>query len=204
MKQLRYGNADVKILSEDTVFKGFFEMKRVQVQHKLFDGSWSRILSREMFERGHAVAVLPYDPNTEEFVLIEQFRLGAMATSETPWLFEVIAGMIEPSEDPSEVCHRESREEAGISLTGLQKVLTYLSSPGGTTERLHIYMAKTDATLARGVHGLETESEDIMVHRVKESDARQWLDSGKVDNAAAIIALQWFFLNKQKLLKSWN
>ncbi|MFT7260831.1 MAG: ADP-ribose pyrophosphatase [Glaciecola sp.] len=204
MKQLRYGNADVKILSEDTVFKGFFEMKRVQVQHKLFDGSWSRILSREMFERGHAVAVLPYDPNTEEFVLIEQFRLGAMATSETPWLFEVIAGMIEPSEDPGEVCHRESREEAGISLTGLQKVLTYLSSPGGTTERLHIYMAKTDATLARGVHGLETESEDIMVHRVKESDARQWLDSGKVDNAAAIIALQWFFLNKQKLLKSWN
>jgi ADP-ribose pyrophosphatase len=102
------------------------------------------------------------------------------------------------------VCHRESQEEAGISLTGLQKVLTYLSSPGGTTERLHIYMAKTDATLARGVHGLETESEDIMVHRVKESDARQWLDNGKVDNAAAIIALQWFFLNKQKLLKSWN
>jgi ADP-ribose pyrophosphatase len=204
MKELQYGNADVKILAEDTVFKGFFEMKRVQVQHKLFDGSWSRILSREMFERGHAVAVLPYDPNTQEFVLIQQFRLGAMATSETPWLFEVIAGMIEPNEDPSEVCHRESQEEAGISLTGLQKVLTYLSSPGGTTERLHIYMAKTDATLARGVHGLETESEDILVHRVKESDARQWLDSGKIDNAAAIIALQWFFLNKQKLLKSWN
>jgi ADP-ribose pyrophosphatase len=69
MKELQYGNADVKILAEDTVFKGFFEMKRVQVQHKLFDGSWSRILSREMFERGHAVAVLPYDPNTQEFVL---------------------------------------------------------------------------------------------------------------------------------------
>jgi ADP-ribose pyrophosphatase len=204
MKQLQYGNADAKILKEETVFKGFFEMKRVQVQHKLFDGSWSRVLSREMFERGHAVAVLPYDPNTEEFVLIEQFRLGAMATSDTPWLFEVIAGMIEPNEDPGEVCHRESLEEAGISLTGLQKVLSYLSSPGGTTERLHIYMAKTDATLAKGVHGLESESEDIMVHRVKESDARDWLDSGKVDNAAAIIALQWFFLNKQKLLKSWN
>jgi len=204
MKSLQYSNEDAKILNEETIFKGFFQMKRIQVQHKLFDGTWSRVLSREMFERGHAVAVLPYDPNTQEFVLIEQFRLGAMATSDSPWLFEVIAGMIEPNEDPDEVCHRESFEEAGITLTGLQKVLTYLSSPGGTTERLHIYTAKTDATLARGVHGLASESEDIMVHRVKESEAREWLDNGKIDNAAAIIALQWFFLNKQKLLASWN
>ncbi len=204
MKSLQYSNEDAKILNEETVFKGFFEMKRIQVQHKLFDGTWSRVLSREMFERGHAVAVLPYDPNTQEFVLIEQFRLGAMATSKSPWLIEVIAGMIEPNEDPSEVCHRESFEEAGIVLDGLIKALTYLSSPGGTTERLHIYMAKTDATIARGVHGLESESEDILVHRVKESEARTWLDNGKIDNAAAIIALQWFFLNKQKMLDSWK
>ena len=204
MKILQYSNEDAKILNEETVFKGFFEMKRIQVQHKLFDGTWSRVLSREMFERGHAVAVLPYDPNTQEFVLIQQFRLGAMATSDSPWLFEVIAGMIEPNEDLDEVCHRESFEEAGIVLEGLQRALTYLSSPGGTTERLHIYMAKTDATLARGVHGLASESEDIMVHRVKESEAREWLDKGKIDNAAAIIALQWFFLNKQKLIDSWN
>ena len=204
MKLLQYSNEDAKILNEETVFKGFFEMKRIQVQHKLFDGTWSRVLSREMFERGHAVAVLPYDPNTQEFVLIQQFRLGAMATSDSPWLFEVIAGMIEPNEDLDEVCHRESFEEAGIVLEGLQRALTYLSSPGGTTERLHIYMAKTDATLARGVHGLASESEDIMVHRVKESEAREWLDKGKIDNAAAIIALQWFFLNKQKLIDSWN
>ena len=204
MKKLQYTNDDVKILTEETVFKGFFEMKRVQVQHKLFDGGWSRVLSREIFERGHAVAVLPYDPNTQEFLLIEQFRLGAMATCHIPWLYEVIAGMIEPNEDIDDVCHRESFEEAGILLTGLQKVLSYLSSPGGTTERLHIYMAKTDITLAKGVHGVESESEDIMVHRVKESDAREWLDNGKIDNAAAIIALQWFFLNKQKLLKSWK
>jgi ADP-ribose pyrophosphatase len=204
MKQAQYTNDDVKILTEETVFKGFFEMKRVQVRHKLFNGGWSRVLSREMFERGHAVAVLPYDPNTQEFVLIEQFRFGAMATCDSPWLYEVIAGMIEPNEEIADVCHRESFEEAGILLTDLQKVLSYLSSPGGTTERLHIYMAKTDTTLAKGVHGLESESEDIMVHRVKESDAREWLDNGKIDNAAAIIALQWFFLNKQKLLKSWQ
>jgi ADP-ribose pyrophosphatase len=203
MKQTEYTSDDAKILNEETVFRGFFEMKRIQVQYKLFDGGLSEVVSREIFERGHAVAVLPYDPITEEFVLIEQFRLGAMATSNKPWMIEVIAGMIEPDEDLDDVCHRESMEEAGIELSGLHKVMSYLSSPGGTTERLHIYMAKTDASLANGVHGLEYESEDIMVHRVKESLAREWLENGKIDNAAAIIALQWFFLNKQKLLQSW-
>lgn len=204
MTQLQYSNKDVKILKEETVFKGFFEMKRVHVQYKLFDGGLSNVVSREMFERGHAVAVLPYDPNTGEFVLIEQFRLGAMATSDSPWMIEVIAGMIEPEEDLADVCHRESLEEAGIVLNGLQKVMTFLSSPGGTTERLHIFMAKTDATLAKGLHGLDSESEDIKVHRVGEAQALAWLNSGKIDNAAAIIALQWFFLNKQTLLQTWQ
>jgi ADP-ribose pyrophosphatase len=204
MKIKQYNNEDATVLSEETVYQGFFKMKRFKVQYKLFNGGLSRVVNREMFERGHAVAVLPYDPNTQEFVLIEQFRLGAMATCESPWLIEVIAGMIEEGEDPDKVCHRETLEEAGIELTELQKVLTYLSSPGGTTERLHIYMAKTDSTLASGVHGLDSESEDIKVHRVAESDARTWLENGMIDNAAAIIALQWFFLNKKKLLNGWK
>jgi ADP-ribose pyrophosphatase len=194
---------DVKIISKETVFHGFFTMNRYQIQHKLFDGSTSRVIQREMFERGHAVAVLPYDPDTEEFVLIEQFRLGAMETCESPWLIEVIAGMIDEGETPEAVCHREAREESNIELTGLTKALTYLSSPGGTTERIHIFIGKTDATKAGGVYGLESESEDIKVHRVKEGTARAWLESGRIDNAAAIIALQWFFLNKARLIESW-
>jgi ADP-ribose pyrophosphatase len=194
---------DVKIISKETVFHGFFTMNRYQIQHKLFDGSTSRVIQREMFERGHAVAVLPYDPDTEEFVLIEQFRLGAMETCESPWLIEVIAGMIDEGETPEAVCHREAREESNIELTGLTKALTYLSSPGGTTERIHIFVGKTDATEAGGVYGLESEAEDIKVHRVKEGTARAWLESGRIDNAAAIIALQWFFLNKDGLIEAW-
>ena len=80
MKKLEYSNEDAIVLGEETVFEGFFKMKRFQVQYKLFNGGLSRVVNREMFERGHAIAVLPYDPITREFVLIEQFRLGAMAT----------------------------------------------------------------------------------------------------------------------------
>ena len=200
----RFNSSDVEIIHKTPVYSGFFKMMKYELKHKLFAGGWSASVHREMFERGHAVAVLPYDPNTQEFVLIEQFRLGAMATSDTPWLIEVIAGIIDDGEKAEQVCHREAQEEAGIELTHLTKALSYLSSPGGTTERLHIYVAKTDATQATGIHGLDYESEDILVHRVSERDAYNWLQSGRIDNAAAIIALQWFFMHKASLLEQWQ
>lgn len=203
-KILSFTSNDVEISQITPVYRGFFTMQEYQFRHKCFNGEWSAMVKREIFERGHAVGVLPYDPVQKEFVLIEQVRIGAMATSSTPWMIEIIAGMIDEGETPEAVCHRESMEEAGIILDGLTKALSYLSSPGGTTERLHIYVAKTDATLAQGIHGLATESEDIKVHRVSEETALEWLESGLIDNAAAVIALQWFFMNKTKLQEQWQ
>ena len=201
---LSFTSNDVEISDIKPVYRGFFTMNQYKFKHKCFNGEWSDTVTREIFERGHAVGVLPYDPILQEFVLIEQVRIGALATSSSPWLIEIIAGMIDEGETEETVCHRESMEEAGIELAHLTKALSYLSSPGGTTERLHIFMAKTDATKAHGVHGLETESEDIKVHRVKESTALEWLENGHIDNAAAVIALQWFFMHKTQLLEQWQ
>ena len=200
---LSFTSNDVEITDIKPVYRGFFTMNQYQFKHKCFNGDWSDTVTREIFERGHAVGVLPYDPVLQEFVLIEQVRIGALATSSSPWLIEIIAGMIDEGETPEAVCHRESMEEAGIKLEKLTKALSYLSSPGGTTERLHIFIAKTDASQAQGIHGLESESEDIKVHRVKENTALEWLENGHIDNAAAVIALQWFFMHKTQLLEQW-
>ena len=201
---LSFTSNDVEITDIKPVYRGFFTMNQYQFKHKCFNGEWSDTVTREIFERGHAVGVLPYDPELQEFVLIEQVRIGALATSSSPWLIEIIAGMIDEGETPEAVCHRESMEEAGITLDKLTKALSYLSSPGGTTERLHIFIAKTDASQAHGVHGLESESEDIKVHRIKENTALEWLENGHIDNAAAVIALQWFFMHKTLLLEHWQ
>ncbi|WP_370135280.1 ADP-ribose diphosphatase, partial [Alteromonas sp.] len=184
---LSFTSNDVEITDIRPVYRGFFTMNQYQFKHKCFNGEWSDTVTREIFERGHAVGVLPYDPVLQEFVLIEQVRIGALATSSSPWLIEIIAGMIDKGETPESVCHRESMEEAGITLDKLTKALSYLSSPGGTTERLHIFIAKTDASQAQGIHGLESESEDIKVHRIKENTALEWLENGHIDNAAAVI-----------------
>lgn len=179
-------------------------MVKYQFTHRLFSGKQSPVIHREVFERGHAVAVLLYDPELSEFVLIEQFRIGAMATSDSPWLIEIVAGIVEQGEEPEEVCRREALEEAGVEITKLHKAMSYLSSPGGTTERIHVYVGQVDASCAEGVHGLEHEGEDIYVHRVSEHEAVKWLSEGKIDNAASVIALQWFAINKQSVLNEWN
>ncbi len=199
-----FNNKDVKISKKETLYRGFFKLIRYEFTHRLFEGGWSQTVSREILERGHAVAVLLYDPKCQEFVLIEQVRIGAMQTSDSPWLMEVVAGMIAESELPEEVCRREAKEEAGVDILRLHKALSYLSSPGGTTERLHIYIGEVDATQAHGVHGLEYENEDILVRRVAVDDAIEWLNDGKIDNAAAVIALQWYLLNQQKLQTLWS
>lgn len=199
-----FDNNDVEIVAKEPLYQGFFEMRKYQFKHRLFKGGWSPVIAREVFERGHAVAVLLYDPDLTEFVLIEQFRIGAMPTSDSPWLIEIVAGIVEKGEVAEEVCAREAYEEAGVGITDLYKAMSYLSSPGGTTERIHVYVGKVDACGAIGVHGLDHEGEDILVHRVKEQQAINWLAEGKIDNAASIIALQWFQLNKQKVLDEWN
>lgn len=200
----KFTKADINVTKKETLYKGFFELNLYSFTHKLYSGEESEVVKREVFERGHAVAVLPYDPIREELVLIEQIRFPALETNDNPWLIEVVAGIVEPGEELEDVCHREAQEEAGIALTNLTKISSYLASPGACTERIHLYVAQVDATSAQGIHGLDSEAEDIKVLTVSLSQAKAWLDNGKIDNSTCIIALQWLFLNKQKLITDWG
>ncbi|MFZ6044187.1 NUDIX domain-containing protein, partial [Vibrio natriegens] len=92
---------------------------------RLFAGGWSAPMDREMFERGHAAALLPYDPATDSVVMVEQFRIGALAAECTPWQLEIVAGIIEPGESADEVVRREAVEEAGLEVGELHKITRY-------------------------------------------------------------------------------
>ncbi len=159
---------------------------------------------RELFERGHAVAVLPYDPVRDEVVMLEQVRVGAMAAGATPWQLEIVAGMIDSDESPEQVAHREAREEAGLLLHQMEHVTRYLSSSGGCSEQLDVFIAIVDASDAEGIHGLDSENEDILVHRFSREQAYQKVVDGEIENAASIIALQWLELNAARLRQSCN
>lgn len=54
-----------------------------------------------------------------------------------------------------------------------------------------------------GVHGLDTEHEDIRVLTVDEDAALAWLDEGRFDNAMTLVAMQWFKINRDELKQKW-
>ncbi|MGE6449565.1 MULTISPECIES: NUDIX domain-containing protein [unclassified Pseudoalteromonas] len=202
--RIKFTHDDVRLKPIENLYDGFFKINLYQFKHALFAGGESEVIRREILERGDAVAVLPYDPVTEQVLLIEQIRIGAIKSKHTPWLLECIAGMTDGSEDYESVVKKEAFEEAGLNLTELEFMLSYLSSPGGTTERLFLYLAHADLSqMSTGIYGLDTEGEDIKTHIMHVDEALQRLNRGEIDNAATVICLQWLALNRDRIRKKW-
>ncbi|AKJ43156.1 ADP-ribose diphosphatase [Pragia fontium] len=204
LSPVELGQQDIEIISQKPLYRGFFSLTEYRFRHRKFDGSMSGEVMREIFERGHAGVLLAYDAIRDKVVLIEQIRIAALETSDTPWLLELIAGMIEPDEDIEQVVRREAVEEAGIHIGRCKPVLSYLSSPGGSSERMSIMVGEVDSSTAFGIHGLAEEHEDIRVHVVTREQAYRWVEDGTIDNAASVIALQWLQLHYISLRQEWQ
>lgn len=194
---------DVEILEENWLCQSFLRLKRYQLRHRLFEGGWSEVLARELIVRPRVAAVLPYDPVLDKVVLIEQFRPGALDSSEGPWLMEVVAGVAEKGEFVEALARREAQEEAGLEVLELELIYNYWVSPGMCNERVALFCAKVDASKAGGIHGLAHEHEDIKVHVMNTKETFALVENGRINNAMSLIALQWLQLNKEKLNASW-
>jgi ADP-ribose pyrophosphatase len=195
--------SDVDLIARDTVFQGYFRVDRWRLRFRTFAGPMSPPVMREVFERGHAVGVLPYDPVADTVVLIEQFRIGALAAGRHPWLVEIVAGIRGEREARDEVARREAREEIGCVLGRLEPICDYLVSPGGTSETCALYVGEVDCRQAGGIHGLAAEHEDIRTLILPADEAIARLDRGEIGNAVTIIALQWLARARPRLRQSW-
>lgn len=192
-----------EIIEHEIVYSGFFRMEKFRLKHTLFAGGWSNEISREVFSRGCGVAVILYDPHTDQVVLIEQIRAGALIIPHRAWLVEIVAGGVEPGETAVEVAHRETLEETGCKLEALHFINEFYTTPGGVSERISLFCGKVDSTQIEGIHGLDHEDEDILVHCVPFDKAYQMVESNEIESAIPIIAIQWLALNKQKIKDKW-
>ncbi|HPF58322.1 MAG TPA: NUDIX domain-containing protein [Candidatus Competibacteraceae bacterium] len=198
-------NYRFEVLDKTISYSGFFRMENYRLRHELFAGGWSPEITRECLERGHAVAVLLYDPDHDQVVLLEQFRVGALEFPGGPWLLEIVAGIMDdPKETTEEVARRETVEEAGCSLLDLLPICHYLVSPGGTSESITLFCGRVDTSQISGLQGVAEEHEDIRLHVVSRSEAFDLRNTGRINSAAPIIALQWLELNRAKLLERWG
>ncbi len=195
---------DVRLINRETRFDSFLRVDHLRLQHSLFEGGDSAVMDRELLVKLPAVGVLLFDPGSEQIVMVRQFRVGMLDGDESPWPLELVAGLVDKEESLEEVAIREIQEETGLQASNLRKICDYYNSPGASSERVHLYCARVDASEAGGVHGLDHEHEDIRVEVLSVEEALLAAQSGIINNAMSLIALQWLQINKESLLGYWS
>lgn len=199
-----FGPDDIDIQQQERVYDGYFKMDRFRFRHRLFAGGWSESVQREVFDRGHAVAVLPYDPLADKVLLIRQVRLPALLGEGQPWQIETVAGIIDPGEAAEEVARREALEEAGVEVTDLWHLFRFMTSAGASSERIDLYLGRADLTNAGGVYGLDDEHEDIEAVAAPFAEAWALVENKRTENTPALMALMWLKLNRAAVRAAWT
>ena len=193
-----------ELVRQEVAFQGYFKVVRYFFRHTLHKGGMSGEISREVFERGQAGGVLMYDPGRDEVVLIRQFRAGAYAAGHHPWVWEVVAGIIEEGETAEQMIRRESVEEANLEVGELLPIASVMLTPGACSESCQVFLGRVDSSKAGGVFGLAEEQEDILVKVLPFAEAYALVERSVVDNAVGVIALQWLALHRDEVRKRWR
>jgi len=184
----------VKIASNKRVFDNYFQIDAVDLQFEKFSGGFSDQVRRFNIVRPEAAAVLIYLRDKEKFILISQFRYAPCSAGQDGWVEEIVAGLVD-GEDPVECARRECIEESGYEIDEFVHIASVFSSPGITSEFVHLYVGfcnSTDKTHKGG--GLDSEHEDIKIIELSKQEARQRLQEKKIIDGKTILALQHFFL----------
>jgi ADP-ribose pyrophosphatase len=200
---------DVEVSSDQRVWDGRFPLDVVRFRHRRFDGDWSGLKTWEVWRRGRAAAVLPYDPVADAVVLIEQFRLPALAAGLHPVLVELPAGLCDDGETPETTARRETVEEMGLQVGALQRIGGFLLTAGGSDETCELYVGRVQAPPAdadgiAGHAGMASEHEDIRVRVWPAAKAIEAALGGQFTNSVAAIGLLWLAARHAALREEWS
>lgn len=185
----------VRILKESREYDGFFKIDKAVLQHEKFDGNMSDEITRLNLDRGDSVAVLLHDPEEDSVILVRQFRYPAYVNDGPGWILELVAGMMAPGRSALSVARAELLEEAGYTVDDLEPIGRFYVSPGGTSERVLLYLGLAHGKVSSG-GGLTDEHEDIQIVEIPLTEAMKMVETGEICDAKTIIALQWLELRK--------
>ena len=199
------GRRRVEIKSEKRLFDDFFKIDEIVVSHQQYDGTMSADQRRLNFERGDAVAVLLFNTDTRSVVVVEQFKVPSLIgrRRENPaindgWITEVMAGMIGPYETAEEAVIRETLEETGYEIHDPELICKFLSSPGGTSERIFLYYAEVSEA-AKPSKGGGIADEDVRVLQLNVNELFDRLAKGQNDDPKLAIAAYWLQANMPRI-----
>ncbi|WP_149537660.1 NUDIX domain-containing protein [Siccirubricoccus phaeus] len=195
----------LEVTADEIAWSGRFALQLVRFTYRRFDGSRSAELLWELWRRGRGVAILPYDPVADAVVLIEQFRLPALAAGLNAVMTECPAGLLEAGEDPELAGRRELEEETGLVGQRFESIGRYMLMQGGCDETMHFFAAQVTLPEAGGTtHGLVQEGEDIRLRILPAAEAFALLDANRIENVSAAVCLWWLRHHRERLQGGWR
>ncbi|HEY8781653.1 MAG TPA: NUDIX hydrolase [Mucilaginibacter sp.] len=189
--------ATIQILNKQTLSDKKYPLKYISFEKPDAEGEFHN-LEKEVYFRPDAVAVLLVDEKQKRLLLTKQFRLPAFLNgSESGYLVEACAGIIDKTETPEQTAHREVEEETGYQIHDLVKIGGAYSSPAGTTEFLYLFVAGYNGDKEHPkTGGLKKEGESIELVELRFGEARKKLEQGGFRDIKTILLLQHFFMNQ--------
>ena len=184
-------NDRVDIKKIDVLSDNWYVLKKVTFDYRRSDGSW-HTQEREAYDRGNGATILLYNVGHGTVVLTRQFRVPTYINGNpTGMLIEACAGLLD-DDDPATCIRRETEEETGYAISGVEHVGKAYMSPGSVTEVVHFFIAEYSAEMK--VHdggGLDHEHEDIEVLEIPFDEAFAMIRRGEIQDGKTIMLLQY-------------
>jgi nudix-type nucleoside diphosphatase (YffH/AdpP family) len=180
---------DVRIIDSHMVYEGWLTLDVVVMESEI--AGQTRIFRREVHDHGDGAAVLAFERHRRTAIMVRQYRAGAMMADGRGLLLEVIAGLVDPPEDPALTVTREALEEAGVHLTPPNLVSCCYASPGSLTEKVWLYLAEIDITQPRHEGGgVAGEHEAIEVIELPLARLADMADRGKIADMKTLLLIE--------------
>jgi len=190
--------ATIQILNKETLSNKKYPLKYISFEKPDAEGEFHN-QEKEVYFRPDAVAVLLVDEKHKKLLLTKQFRLGAFLNgSDSGYLVEACAGLIDETETPEQTARREVEEETGYQINDVTRVAGGYSSAAGTTEFLHLFTATYNSEKDHAKYGgLKDEGESIELIELNFDEAKEQLMQGAFRDIKTILLLQHFFMGRE-------
>jgi nudix-type nucleoside diphosphatase (YffH/AdpP family) len=184
----------IRIENERVLSDNYGTLTSTTFQWRRADGTWQKLV-RDVFDRGNAATLLPYNLTRRSVVLVRQFRYPAYLNGHDDLLIEAAAGLLDDAEPEARI-RAEAEEEIGYRLHDVHKVFEAFMSPGAVTEKLHFFVAEYEDGMRIGSGGgLADEGEDIEVLELPIDEALAMIADGRIVDAKTIMLLQYAALH---------
>lgn len=192
---------DVEVLDHRRPYIGFYAADEMDLRYRCHDGTMSQPVNRNGLITGQAAVVLPYDPRRDQVLLVEQFRAPVfMGGDPAPWVWEPVAGLVDPGETPEATARREAREEAGVTVGKLEPAGQAYSSTGMSNEFLHLFIGLCDLSKPlEGGGGLAGEGEDIRVEILGFAALMAGVDGNRYRDLPLLACANWLARHRARL-----